>query len=164
MVSDNRGFGYALGAEAGQQIALAPNWSITPQVQLTYSDVTYDRFIDAYGAAVSLDEGNDLTFRLGVSTGYQKSWTDETGETSRIHAYGIANLYYDVLPDSRIDLAGVELVNTQDNLWGGLGIGGSYSWGNDKYAIHGEAGINTGLVNFGSSYSVTGTAGFTVRF
>lgn len=164
LVSDNRGFGYALGVEAGQQIALAPNWSITPQAQLTYSDVTYDRFIDAYGAAVSLDEGNDLTVRLGLSTDYQNNWTDETGETSRIHAYGIANLYYDVLPDSRTDLAGVELVNTQDKLWGGLGIGGSYSWGNDKYAIHGEAGVNTSLVNFGSSYSLTGTAGFTVRF
>lgn len=164
LVSGNRGFGYALGVEAGQQIALAPNWSITPQAQLTYSDVTYDRFIDAYGAAVSLDEGNDLTVRLGLSTDYQNSWSDETGETNRIHAYGIANLYYDILPDSRTDLAGVELVNTQDNLWGGLGIGGSYSWGNDKYAIHGEAGVNTSLVNFGSSYSLTGTAGFTVRF
>ncbi|WP_246132725.1 autotransporter outer membrane beta-barrel domain-containing protein [Devosia ginsengisoli] len=164
LVSGNNGFGYALGVEAGQRIALAPNWSITPQAQLTYSDVRHDGFTDAYGAAVSLVESNDLNIRLGLSADYQDSWTDASGETSRLHAYGIANLYYDVLPDSRTDLAGVELVNTQDNLWGGLGIGGTYAWGDDKYAIHGQGSANTSLVNFGNSVSLAGTAGLTVRF
>ncbi|MFK4809055.1 autotransporter outer membrane beta-barrel domain-containing protein, partial [Devosia sp. ZW T5_3] len=164
LVSGNGGFGYAIGVEAGQQVALNQNWSITPQAQLTYSDVSYDGFTDAFGAAVSLAEGDDLTIRLGLSADYQDAWIDETGDTSRLHAYGIANLYYDVLPDSRTDLAGVELVNTQDNLWGGLGIGGTYAWGDDKYAIHGQAGVNTSLVNFGSSYSLAGTAGLTVKF
>jgi uncharacterized protein GlcG (DUF336 family) len=69
-----------------------------------------------------------------------------------------------LLPDSRTDLAGVELVNTQDNLWGGVGIGGTYSWADDKYALHGEAHVNTSLANFASSYSLAGTAGLTVRF
>lgn len=164
LVSGNDGFGYALGVEVGQQISVAPNWSITPQVQLTYSDVTYDGFTGAYGTAVSLAAGDDLTIRLGLSTDYQNIWTDEAGETSRIHAYGIANLYYDVLPNSRTDVAGVELVNTQDNFAGGLGIGGTYAWGDDKFAIHGEISINTSLANFGSSYKITGTAGLNVRF
>jgi outer membrane autotransporter protein len=164
LASGNGGFGYAVGVEAGQQVALNQNWSITPQAQLTYSDVSYDGFTDAFGAAVSLAEGDDLTIRLGLSADYQDAWIDENGDTSRLHAYGIANLYYDVLADSRTDLAGVELVNTQDNLWGGLGIGGTYSWGDDKYAIHGQAGVNTSLVNFGSSYSLAGTAGLTVKF
>lgn len=164
LVSGNDGFGYALGVEAGQQIALTDNWSITPQAQLTYSDVRYDRFADIYGAAVALKEGNDLNFRLGLSADYENSWIDEAGDSKRLHAYGIANLYYDVLPDGRTDLAGVELVNTQDNLWGGLGLGGTYNWGGDKYALHGEAGVNTSLVNFGASYSLAGTAGITVKF
>lgn len=164
LASDNGGFGYAIGVEAGQQIALADNWSMTPQAQLTYSNVTYDRFTDVYGAAVSLDEGDDLTIRLGLSTDYQNSWKDEGGDTSRIHAYGIANFYYNSLPDSRTEVAGTALVNTQDNLWGGLGIGGTYAWGNEKYAIHGQVGVNTSLVSFGSSYNLVGTAGLTVRF
>lgn len=164
LVSGNGGFGYALSVEAGQQVALTENWSITPQAQLSYSDVAYDRFTDAFGAAVALTQGNDLAIRLGVSADYQNSWVDESGETSRIHGYGIANLYYHVLPDSRVDLSGVELANTQDNLWGGLGLGGTYSWGNDKYALHGEAGVNTSLVNFGKSYGLAGTAGITVKF
>lgn len=164
LVSGNGGFGYAMGVEAGQQVALNQNWSITPQAQLTYSDVSYNGFTDVFGAAVSLAEGNDLTIRLGLSADYQDAWTDEIGQASRIHAYGIANLYYDVLPQSRTDLAGVELINTQDNLWGGVGIGGTYTWGDEKYAIHGQTGVNTSLVNFGSSYSLTGTAGLAVRF
>ena len=164
LVSGNGGFGYAMGVEAGQQVALSQNWSITPQAQLTYSDVSYNGFTDVFGAAVSLAEGNDLTIRLGLSADYQDAWTDEIGQASRIHAYGIANLYYDVLPQSRTDLAGVELINTQDNLWGGVGIGGTYTWGDEKFAIHGQTGVNTSLVNFGSSYSLTGTAGLTVRF
>lgn len=164
LVSGNNGFGYSLGVEAGQRIGLAPNWSITPQAQLTYSDVAYDGFTDAYGAAVSLVEGNDFNIRLGLSADYQDSWTDASGETSRVHAFGIANLYYDVLPDSRTDVAGVQLVNTQDNLWGGLGVGGTYAWGDDKYAMHGQVDVNTSLANFGSSFSLAGTAGLTVKF
>lgn len=164
LVSGNNGFGYAIGVEAGQQIALNQNWSMTPQAQLSYSDVRYDGFTDAYGAAVSLAEGDDLTIRLGLSADYQDAWTDESGQTNRLHAYGIANLYYDFLPDSRTDLAGVQLVNTQDNLWGGVGVGGTYSWDDDKYALHGEARVNTSLVNFASSYSLAGTTGLTVRF
>ena len=164
LVSGNNGFGYAFGAEAGRRIVLAPNWSITPQAQITYSDVGHDGFTDTYGAAVSLIEGNDLNIRLGLSADYQDRWTDASGETSRVHAYGIANVYHDFLPDSRTEVAGVELVNTQDYLWGGLGVGGTYAWGDDKYALHGQVGINTSLVNFGNSFSLAGTAGLTVRF
>lgn len=164
LVSGNGGFGYTIGLEAGQQVALNQNWSITPQAQLSYSNVRYDGFTDTYGAAVSLVEGDDLTLRLGLSADYQDAWTDESGQTNRLHAYSIANLYYNMLPDGRTDLAGVELVNTQDNLWGGLGLGGTYSWGDGKYALHGQAGVNTSLVNFGNSYSLAGTAGLTVRF
>lgn len=164
LVSGNKGFGHALGVEAGQRIALAPNWSVTPQAQISYSGVSYDRFADAYGAAVSLVEGDDLTFRLGLSADYQDSWTGATGETSRIHAYGIANLYHEFLPASRTDLAGTALVNTRDNLWGGLGIGGTYAWGDDRYAVHGQVSVDTSFVNFGRSFRLAGTAGLTFRF
>ena len=149
LVSGNDGFGYALGLEAGQQIALGPNWSITPQAQLLYSAVDYDDFTDAFGATVALADADSLKVRLGISADYQNSWTDEAGQTSRLHAYGIANLYYDILPKTVTDLAGVRLISEQEALWGGVGLGGTYNWGNDKYAIHGEAAVNTSLTNFG---------------
>jgi fibronectin-binding autotransporter adhesin len=164
LVSGNGGFSYGLSLEAGQQLQLTENWSVTPQAQVSYSGASHYAFTDAYGAAVSLTEGNDLKVRLGLSADYQNTWTDEAGETSRLHAYGITNLYYDALPDSRTNLAGVELTSSQDSVWGGLGLGGTYNWGDGKYALHGEAGVNTSLINFGRSYSLTGTAALTVKF
>ncbi|WP_188410789.1 autotransporter family protein [Agaricicola taiwanensis] len=164
LVSGNGGFGYALGVEAGQQIALGPNWLVTPQAQLIYSVVDYDDFTDTFGAAVSLTDGDDLEIRLGISADYQNAWTDEAGRISRIHAYGIVNLHRDLFPEARSDLAGVRLISTQENLWGGLGLGGTYNWNNGRYALRGQATVNTSLANFGGSYAVTGTAGLTMRF
>ena len=51
-----------------------------------------------------------------------------------------------------------------ENSEGGLGIGGTYAWGDDKYAVHGQVGVNTSLIYFGNSFGLTGTVGLTVRF
>ncbi len=164
LVSGNTGFGYGLGVEAGQQIALGSNWSITPQAQLSYSAVDYDDFTDAFGAAVSLLDGDRLKIRLGLSADYQTDWTDTSGQTSRLHAYGIANLYYDLIGGSKTNLAGVILTGNTDPLWGGIGAGGSYSWEDEAYTLHGEVALNTALDHFGGSYDVTGTAGVRVKY
>uniref|UniRef100_UPI0038F69853 autotransporter outer membrane beta-barrel domain-containing protein n=1 Tax=Streptomyces niveiscabiei TaxID=164115 RepID=UPI0038F69853 len=52
------GFGYALGLELGERIALSDVWSLTPQVQLTYSHVDADSFVDPFGARVALGNGD----------------------------------------------------------------------------------------------------------
>lgn len=164
LISANAGFGYAMGLEAGQRISLGADWSVTPQAQLTYSGVKYDAFTDAFGAAVSLTEGTDLKVRLGFSADYQNAWKDDRGENSLVHAYGITNLYYDLLPQNTAELAAVRLVSEKENLWGGLGLGGTYAWGNDKFALHGQVMVDASLVDFGSSCGISGTAGLTVKF
>ncbi|MCR6636526.1 autotransporter outer membrane beta-barrel domain-containing protein [Devosia sp.] len=164
LVSGNNGFGYAMGLEAGRQIVLDQNWSATPQAQLTYSGVSFDRFSDVYGAKVALADGQDLKLRLGLSADYRDNWIDAGGERSHLHVYGIANLYIDALPQSQVLIENVRLSSARESLWGGLGLGGTYSWGDGKYAIYGQAGINTGLVYFGRSYSIAGTTGLAVKF
>ncbi|WP_315974455.1 autotransporter family protein [Devosia neptuniae] len=164
LATDNGGFGYAVSIEGGQQIALGPNWSITPQAQLAYSDVDFDSFTDAFDAAVSSDNGQSLKARLGISVDYRNEWTDEAGQAASADLYGIANLYYDMLDGSHTDVAGVKLASENDPLWGGVGIGGSYNWGDGKYALHGEASLNTSLRNFGDSYAAKGTVGLSVKF
>ncbi|UXS05430.1 autotransporter outer membrane beta-barrel domain-containing protein [Agrobacterium tumefaciens] len=164
LASGINGFGYALGVEAGQQIAVGPGWSLTPQAQLSFSGLSYRDFTDAFGSAVSLGRDNDLTLRLGLSSDYENSWTDEAGVRSRLQAYGIANLYYDLSPDARTDVAGVSFRNSQERLWGGLGLGGTYAWDNERYAVHGQAGINTSLADLSGNTSFNGTIGFTVKF
>ena len=164
LASGNNGFGYALGVEAGQQIAISPGWSLTPQAQLSFSGLSYRDFTDAFGAKVSLGRDNDLKLRLGLSSDYENSWTGEAGTRNRLQVYGIANLYYDLSPDARTDVAGVALRNSQERLWGGLGLGGTYAWDNEKYAVHGQAGINTSLGDLSGNTSLSGTLGFTARF
>lgn len=164
LASGNNGFGYALGVEAGQQIAISPGWSLTPQAQLSFSGLSYRDFTDAFGAKVSLGRDNDLKLRLGLSTDYENSWMGEAGTRNRLQVYGIANLYYDLSPDARTDVAGVALRNSQERLWGGLGLGGTYAWDNEKYAVHGQAGINTSLADLSGNTSLSGTLGFTARF
>ncbi|QDZ13217.1 autotransporter outer membrane beta-barrel domain-containing protein [Devosia ginsengisoli] len=164
LTSGNNGFGYGLSIEGGQKIALGPNWSVTPQAQLAYSEVKFDDFTDAFGASVGLDRSSSLKGRLGISADYQNEWHDEGGQISRSHVYGIANLYYDFLDGSQTDVAGVKFTSENDPLWGGIGIGGSYNWGDDKYSLFGEASANTSLGNFGDSYTLKGNAGLRVKF
>ncbi|MFC0246746.1 autotransporter outer membrane beta-barrel domain-containing protein [Falsochrobactrum ovis] len=162
--SGNDGFGYALSLESGKRFAIDPQWSVTPQAQLVYSHVDFDSFTDVFGAAVSLDRGESLQGRLGITLDHENSWQNAMGMTDRAHVYGIANLYYEFLSGTRVDVAGTSFASEKDRLWGGLGIGGSYNWNDDKYSIYGEGIVNTSLNNFGDSYTLKGNIGFRVKW
>ncbi|MGO7042663.1 autotransporter outer membrane beta-barrel domain-containing protein [Rhizobium acaciae] len=164
LADGNDGFGYGFSAEAGQTIALTDKWSLTPQAQLAYSSVRFDSFTDAYGADVSLDDGDSLTGRLGISADYDRDWKDASGRTSRAKFYGIANLYYDFLDGSKVDVSGTRLVSENQALWGGLGMGGSLSWADDRYAAHGEAFARTSLQDFGDSNAFGAKVGLSVKW
>ncbi|MBZ9993143.1 autotransporter outer membrane beta-barrel domain-containing protein [Mesorhizobium sp. BH1-1-4] len=160
LADGNNGFGYALSIESGQKIALSSKWSLTPQAQLAYSDVRFDTFTDKFGTRVSPGSGDSLVGRLGLSADYEDQWADAAGQVSRTHLYGIANLYNDFLDGTDVDVSGVKLVSQNQALWGGVGIGGTYSWADDKYSLYGEALAKTGLENFGNSHVLYGTVGF----
>ncbi|PDS78947.1 autotransporter outer membrane beta-barrel domain-containing protein [Rhizobium sp. L43] len=164
LTKDNDGFGYAVSIEAGQKIGLGTHWSLTPQAQLSYSSVRFDDFTDPYGAAVSLSDSDTLIGRLGISADYENEWKDASGRASRASVYGIANLYYDFLDGSDVDVSGTRLVSENRALWGGVGLGGSYSWSNERYSINGEAFARTSLQDFGDSYSIGGKVGFNVKW
>ncbi|MBB3410069.1 fibronectin-binding autotransporter adhesin [Rhizobium sp. BK316] len=164
LANGNGGFGYAFSIEAGQKIGLGPRWSLTPQAQLSYSSVRFDDFTDPYSAAVSPSDGDALVGRLGLSADYDDEWKDAAGRTSRSGVYGMANLYYDFLDGSDVDVSGTRLVSENRPLWGGLGLGGSYSWSDERYSINGEAFARTSLQNFGDSYSIGGKLSFNMKW
>jgi outer membrane autotransporter protein len=164
LADGNKGFGYTLSLEGGKRIAIDPAWSLTPQAQLVYSNVDFDAFTDPFGARVSLDRGESLQGRLGLTLDHEDSWQNDNGMLNRTHVYGIANLYYEFLEGTRVDVAGTSFASEKDRLWGGLGVGGSYNWNDDKYSIYGEGLVNTSLNNFGDSYSLKGTVGFRMRW
>jgi len=164
LANGNRGTGYALSVEVGQRMALGGRWSMTPQAQLSYSSVRFNDFVDPFGADVSLDRSQSLLGRLGITLDRQAEWQGAEGGMNRSHVYGIANLYYDFAVGSRVNVGGTPFVSENDALWGGIGVGGSLNWVDDKYSLYGEALARTSLESFGDSNIVSGTIGFRMRW
>jgi outer membrane autotransporter protein len=140
-----------LSLEAGQRITLNESWSLTPQAQLMWSSVDFDSFTDAYGARISSHAGDSLTGRIGLAANYQNSFTGADGRKVDIG-------------ENRIDYAGTRMATDDDRSWGGIGMGGTYQWAEAKYALYGEATINTALNHFADSYTIRGNLGFQVRW
>ncbi|SFO35689.1 outer membrane autotransporter barrel domain-containing protein [Mesorhizobium sp. NFR06] len=164
LAKGNNGFGYALSIETGQKIALQGKWTLTPQAQLAYSSVRFDGFPDPFDAAVSLSRSEALIGRAGLSLDYEDAWTGAQGKVSRSHLYGIANLYYDFLDGNDVDVSGTALHEHDEPLWGGLGVGGSLSWADDRYMVFGEAFAKSSLKDFAGSRSIGAKLGFSVEW
>ena len=147
------GSGYALSLEAGRKAALGGGWSLTPQAQLAYASVDFDRFTDRFGADVTLRKGDSLKGRLGIAANY------EPGAGTDV--YGIGNLTYEFLEGSAVAVSGVDLAIKPQRLGAELGLGGTYGWAEGKYALHGEMLAAT---SFQGSRSLKGTVGFTMGF
>lgn len=164
LANGNRGSGVATSVEAGHQLALGGNWSITPQAQLAWSQVRFDAFTDQYGTNVSRDNGNSLVSRLGVSLDHEAKWTAGNGKTSRSHVYGITNLYYDFLHGTSARVADLSVVSKEQALWAGLGIGASLNWDDDRYTVYGELLARTSLQDFGDSNAIGAKLGVRYRW
>ncbi|MFC7399615.1 autotransporter outer membrane beta-barrel domain-containing protein [Chelatococcus sp. GCM10030263] len=164
LAGGNDAVGYAASLETGKRIDLNDGWSVTPQVQISYRSVDFDTFQDVFGAVVSLQDGESLLGRLGVSLDHEKSWVGAEGQIQRRHLYARANLYNEFEGKTVVDVSGVDFENRSDRLWGGLELGGSYNWNNDMYSVFGAVAANTSLKNFTESYALSGSVGLRVKW
>ena len=55
-------------------------------------------------------------------------------------------------------------VGGRSNCGEGLGFGGSLSWADDRYSVHGELLARTSLEDFGDSRSFCGSVGFSAKW
>lgn len=156
LVDGNDGFGYAFSLEAGRKLPVGGNWSLTPQAQLAYTSVDFDDFTDGFGADVTLESGDSLKGRIGLALDYDGG----TGE-SPSHVYGIANITYEFLDGTAVDVAGTEVGFEPDSFGAELGIGGAYRWGGGRHSLYGEA---LGTSSFEGSYGIKGTVGLSTAF
>jgi len=160
LIDNNEGKGEAFSVEVGKRTGVGGSLTITPQVQMIYSNVDFDRFIDPFATAVSAGRGDSLKTRWGLSVDHQTT----SGEGARnTHLYGVVNLSYEWLEGTQADVAGTPVATIDDRLWGELGLGGSYRW-NNRFALYTEVSANTALADFGAGYSLKGTAGFRMQF
>lgn len=164
IVRSNKGFGYALSSEVGKRYSLNNAWTLTPQFQLTYSNVSFDSFTDNFGARVRNSSSDSLQARLGVAAAYETTSGGADNKRNKSVVYGVANLYNEFLNGSKVNVSGVEFVSKNQRVWAGLGLGGAYQWDDDRYAIYAEASVNTSLKKFGDSHSTKGIVGLRVRW
>ncbi|MCO6177495.1 autotransporter outer membrane beta-barrel domain-containing protein [Ciceribacter sp. RN22] len=164
LVKGNDATGYALSIEAGKRIGLSGDWTVTPQAQLVYSSVDFDSFTGPNGELVSLEDGDSLRGRLGLSVERDHVWKGEEGDLRRMHLYGIANVYREFGGGTKVMVSGTSLVSQAERWTGEIGIGGSYNWADDKYAVYGELNASTGFENFADSYRLGGSVGLRVKW
>ncbi len=159
-VSDNQGFGSALGVEGGHRISLDKNWAVVPQAQLVYSAVTFNGITDSYGVHTNLQDGDSLLGRVGARL---ERFSDNPEASRRTQTYMIANLSREFLNGTKVDVAGTSLKQENNSLWGELGLGMTVAI-SEKWNLYVEGSYNTSLDHVGDSYIAKGAMGVSTTF
>jgi outer membrane autotransporter protein len=163
LANDVAGVGYGVSVEVGKEFALKGDWTITPQAQLSYSQVDVDDFTGLFNAVSDVD-GESLALRVGAVVANETSWQAEDGTTSRRAANIGAHVIQEFSPESSINVAGSTLTTERETTSAEITLGGTYAWSDDKYTAYTQVGAATGVENFGDSTRLTGTAGLRVRW
>lgn len=156
--ANNSGSGEAFSLELGKKSPIGGKLSVTPQIQMAYSNVRFDRFADAAGAIVAADKGDSLKTRWGVSLDHEDEW-----DGGRSHVYGLVNLSYEWLDGTRTRVSGTPIAYANEGLWTEVGLGASISWMNGM-TFYGEVSGNSSVKDFGDSYILKANAGLRIAF
>ena len=135
MVQDNEGTGVNASVDLGYRLALplgGMDFEVAPTMQLVWSRVNFDDFVGPHGERVSLEDGDLVTGRLGLS--WDGEWQG-AGGFGRI--YGGMNLRGALDGETSVNVSGVSVANEQDDLSVDGRLGLSYEW-DEGYAIRGE--------------------------
>ena len=136
LVEDNEGIGITTSAELGYRFAVplgGMEFEVAPQAQLVWSHVGFKDFAGLQGELVSLEDGDLVTGRLGLS--WDGEWQTAEG-FGRI--YGGMNLRGAVDGKTSVNISGVSIFNEQKGLSVDGKLGLSYEW-NEGYVVYGEA-------------------------
>ena len=155
---------YGLSVEAGEAFGIGGNLSLTPQAQLSYASTGFGDFNDRFAANIDSNKGDRLLGRVGLALDHKNSWQDGAGQTRQLSLYGIVNFKYAFLDGTDVLVSGTPFADREGRNWGGVGVGGNFSWGAGRYSVYGEATADTDLSGFGDSYTITATAGFRMNF
>ena len=135
VVQDNEGTGVNASADLGYRFVFpfgGMDFEVAPQVQLTWSRVNFDDFVGPHGEKVSLEDGDLVTGRLGLS--WDGEWQGAGGFGQ---VYGGMNLRGAMDGKTSVNVSGVSVANEQDDLSVDGRLGLSYEW-DEGYAVHGE--------------------------
>ena len=165
-VSDHNNTGYGFGIEVGKRIQYNDFWSLTPQAQLTYSDLNLKDYTDFYDARVHHSNENDVLGRLGLATNYENAWQDAAGFTRKLDLYGMIGVQQNFTGNSNLILVSGTPFYTggQAHTQLQLTLGSTYSWNDGKYAVFGTVETSGATKNISDNYSLSGNLGFKIRW
>ena len=136
LVKDNEGIGMNTSAELGYRFAVplgGIDFEFAPQAQLVWSHVGFEDFTGRQGELVSLEDGDLVTGRLGLS------WDGEwRGAEGLGQFYGGMNMRGAVDGKTSVNISGFTVANEYKGLSFDGNLGLSYEW-NESYAVYGEA-------------------------
>jgi outer membrane autotransporter protein len=158
LAHNNGGRGEAFSIEAGKRISIGGQLGITPQFQMAYSTVRFDRFVDPSGAIVSADRNDSLKTRWGIAFDHQSA-----GAGGRSKIYAIANVSYEWLGGMRSLVSDALINHADERFWGEFGLGAGVNWRRDL-TLYGELSANTPFRSFGNSYIFKGNVGLRGQF
>lgn len=167
---DNDAMGFSLSAEVGHSIKLCDFFSLTPQIQLTYSAEDIDDHIDQYGVFFEDTDNQGGSARLGLAfeqrISGRKSFANMYGvmPMERIGLYAILNAYYYFDDQTEVRVSETPLYQQRDEWWGQLGIGVTYDECGDRCSFYAEADYSTSASNPGDSYGANLTFGFRFKW
>ena len=154
LADDIRGYGYALGVEAGRRMAVG-EVALTPRVRLVHSEVSVSDFEDKTGARVSLNEGRSLRGRIGVGVEAQPLG-------NRVRLSGGVDVEREFEDARQVTVEGTPLPATDRATRLLLGLGGATGWGDGRYTLAGKLDYATS--EDGENTEIGGGLNLTVRF
>ncbi len=148
-----RGFGHAVGVEAGRRVDLGSGplgaLTATPRARLSYSRVDMDDFTDAVDARVSLDKGRATTGGAGVAL-------EASEGGSRV--FGSVDVEHGFSRETVVRVSEVALSSKAEATRVLVEAGGAVEWDGGRYALQGAARWATGARDYG------GGMAFKMRF
>ncbi|MEN3931050.1 autotransporter outer membrane beta-barrel domain-containing protein [Microvirga sp. W0021] len=151
---DTDGFGIIASLEGGYKFDLGNNYTIEPQVQIAYQNLSFDKIYDGHGY-FDMSGGDSLRGRIGARL--TKEWnTEENDQKSprKIKAWLRGNIWHEFMARTKTtvtDVNGLNPVSVRSPLngtWGeiGVGVSGQVS---DRMTLFATGAYNRSLDNKG---------------
>nr|WP_255775270.1 autotransporter outer membrane beta-barrel domain-containing protein [Microbulbifer sediminum] len=167
---DRDAFGYGFSVEAGRSFKLCNHYSVTPQLQLNYSNEDADDFRDVYDVHVTDVDNGGLSLRLGAAfeerVSRRKAGTNMFGnrELERYSLYFTPSIIYNAGDESGVTVSETLLEQEPDDWFGTVALGASYEECGDHCSVYGELNLSSSLEQFGDSVSAAVIFGLRLKW
>ena len=128
--SGAKGFGHAVGVEAGRKIEFGA-LSLTPSLRVTRSRVNMKDFTDSVNSRVSPGTARGAKGSVAV--------TAEAAVAEASHVFGSVTVEHEFSGETRVDVSGEDLSSKPGSLRGRLELGGAHVWDDGRFALQGVA-------------------------